>query len=111
MAFRKIELDYEQSKAGAESSRIQPYLQISRGSEIKYVVGRANASLWRYTPSQYLEEIFQVVLTLPPLDAHGYQRLVRTLVGTRVDRPAPAPKPVDVSGARDPFQHRWLNQL
>jgi len=47
--------------------------------------------LWRSTPSQYLEKIFQVVLTLPPLDTLGYQRLVRTLVGTRADQPTPAP--------------------
>ena len=47
--------------------------------------------LWRSTPSQYLEKIFQVVLTLPPLDTLGYQRLVRTLVGTRADQPTPPP--------------------
>jgi WD40 repeat protein len=42
-------------------------------------------------PVQYLEKIFQVVLTLPPLDIGGYQRMLRGLVGTRSDDPAPTP--------------------
>ena len=50
-------------------------------------------NLWHSTPAQYLEKIFQVVLTLPPLDTGGYQRLLRTLVGTRPDQPTPAPLP------------------
>jgi hypothetical protein len=47
--------------------------------------------LWRSTPAQYLEKIFQVVLTLAPLDTGGYQQLLRTLVGTRDDQPTPPP--------------------
>ncbi|MEP7022825.1 MAG: hypothetical protein ABJB47_03230 [Actinomycetota bacterium] len=47
--------------------------------------------LWNSTPAQYLEKIFQVVLALPPLDTRGYQRLLRSVVGTRGDQPAPAP--------------------
>jgi hypothetical protein len=47
--------------------------------------------LWRSTPAQYLEKIFQVVLTLPPLETAGYQQLLRTLVGTREDQPTPPP--------------------
>ena len=47
--------------------------------------------LWNSTPAQYLEKIFQVVLTLPPLDNGGYQRLLRTLVGTRSDQFMPQP--------------------
>ncbi|MER6316613.1 P-loop NTPase fold protein [Streptomyces sp. NPDC001581] len=50
--------------------------------------------LWRSTPAQYLEKIFQVVLTLPPLDTGGYQRMLHTLVGVRDDLPAPDPQPV-----------------
>ncbi|WP_410598365.1 P-loop NTPase fold protein [Amycolatopsis sp. lyj-90] len=45
-------------------------------------------ALRQSSPAQYLEKIFQVVLTLPPMETAGYQRLLRTLVGTRADRPA-----------------------
>ena len=44
--------------------------------------------LWHSSPAQYLEKIFQVVLTLPPLESGGYQRLLRTLVAIRQPRPA-----------------------
>jgi hypothetical protein len=47
--------------------------------------------LGRGTPEQYLEKIFQVVYTLPPLETGGYQRLLRTLVGTRSDQASPPP--------------------
>ncbi|MCP2314149.1 P-loop NTPase fold protein [Kitasatospora paracochleata] len=51
---------------------------------------------WLSSPSQYLEKIFQVVLTLPALDTSGYQRMLHSLIGTRPDQkapeqPAPAP--------------------
>jgi WD40 repeat protein len=37
------------------------------------------------TPSQYLEKIFQIVMTLPPLRASGYSSLLDSLVGMRAD--------------------------
>ena len=60
--------------------------------------------LWRSTPAHYLEKIFQVVLTLPPLDSPGYQRLLTTLVNVRRDRspnptPAPSEEAVPATGA------------
>jgi hypothetical protein len=60
---------------------------------------------WNSTPAQYLEKIFQVVLTLPPLETNGYQRLLRTLVGTRPDQISPSPSamssPVAVDANQD----------
>lgn len=47
--------------------------------------------LWHSTPAQYLEKIFQVVLTLPALDTTGYQTMLRSLVGTRIDQSTPPP--------------------
>jgi WD40 repeat protein len=62
--------------------------------------------LWNSTPAQYLEKIFQVVLTLPPLDTSGYQRMLRTLVGAREDPAAPAeaaaPSATPAPAAADP---------
>ena len=57
------------------------------------IVDPDDEELWRSTPAQYLEKIFQVVLTLPPLDNGGYRQLLRTLVGTRDDQPTPPPNP------------------
>ena len=54
-----------------------------------HAVDPDNEELWQSTPTQYLEKIFQVVLTLPPLDTDGYQRLLRSLVGTREGEPTP----------------------
>ncbi|MET8999446.1 P-loop NTPase fold protein [Amycolatopsis sp. NPDC004169] len=45
-------------------------------------------ALRQSSPAQYLEKIFQVVLTLPPMETVGYQRLLRTLVGTRASQPS-----------------------
>src|SRR4051812_23066865 len=42
--------------------------------------------LWRSASAHYLEKIFQVVLSLPPLDQPGYQRRLTTLVNLRRDR-------------------------
>jgi hypothetical protein len=48
------------------------------------------------TPAQYLEKIFQVVLTLPSLDTAGYRRMLRSLVAVRANQVTPAP-PVDAT--------------
>ncbi|MFI0937688.1 P-loop NTPase fold protein [Streptomyces sp. NPDC021020] len=54
-----------------------------------------DGALWAATPAQYLEKIFQVVLTLPSLDTSGYRSMLRTLVGVRADRPDEAPDPAE----------------
>ena len=36
---------------------------------------------WASSPAQYLEKIFQLVLTLPPLQTQGFQRMIHDLVG------------------------------
>jgi len=56
------------------------------------VVDPNSEELWHSTPAQYLEKIFQVVLTLPPLGSDGYRHLLRTVIGARPDHPAtPSP--------------------
>ena len=44
------------------------------------------AETWIDGPAQYLEKIFQIVLTLPPLEEGGYRRLIDSLVGVRQDQ-------------------------
>lgn len=41
--------------------------------------------LWASTPTQYLEKIFQIVLTLPPLTTTGYNSMLDGLVDIRRD--------------------------
>ncbi|MEV6414548.1 P-loop NTPase fold protein [Kribbella sp. NPDC051718] len=41
--------------------------------------------LWAATPAQYLEKIFQIVLTLPPMEQDGYRKMIDDLVGLRTD--------------------------
>ncbi|MFE5475493.1 P-loop NTPase fold protein [Nocardia sp. NPDC056541] len=43
---------------------------------------------WSSTPPQYLEKIFQVVFTLPPLATGGYLSMMNTLVGRRAEAPS-----------------------
>jgi hypothetical protein len=44
--------------------------------------------LWASTPAQYLEKIFQIVLTLPPMEQDGYRQMIDDLVGLRTDMAA-----------------------
>ena len=44
---------------------------------------RPDDETWIDGPAQYLEKIFQIVLTLPPLEDTGYRRLIDDLVGVR----------------------------
>lgn len=67
--------------------------------------------LWGSTPAQYLEKIFQVVLTLPPLDPDGYREMLRKLVGTeeqasetRTDPAGPRSRRADTPTADSPVQ-------
>ncbi|MGY4781677.1 P-loop NTPase fold protein [Rhodococcus opacus] len=57
-------------------------------------------SHWASTPSQYLEKIFQVVYTLPPLTTSGYRSMLNDLVGARADsKPPPGPRETGEAGA------------
>lgn len=51
------------------------------------VADAEDAANWSSTPAQYLEKIFQVVFTLPPLTTEGYVGLLDDLVGQRADEP------------------------
>jgi hypothetical protein len=53
----------------------------------------ADDELRSSTPAQYLEKIFQIVLTLPPMEEAGYQRMINDLVGLRPST-EPDPEPV-----------------
>jgi WD40 repeat protein len=45
----------------------------------------AEEELWAATPAQYLEKIFQIVLTLAPMQENGYQRMINDLLPLRAD--------------------------
>lgn len=51
------------------------------------------------TPAQYLEKIFQVVFTLPPLETDGYQRLLHSMIAVRGKT---APQAAELSAAETP---------
>jgi len=62
--------------------------------------GTANSSsdpeLWRTTPQNYLEKIFQIPFSLRPMTTAGYTKLIQGLFSTRsegppVQKPNPAP--------------------
>ncbi|MFE2347961.1 P-loop NTPase fold protein [Kitasatospora cineracea] len=71
------------------------------------VVDPDDEELWHSTPAQYLEKIFQVVLTLPTLDTTGYRNMLRSLLRPRPDRdiphsPAPGTAAADAPRAGAP---------
>jgi hypothetical protein len=45
---------------------------------------------WASTPAQYLEKIFQVVLTLPPVDRHGHTSMINSLIDVHAPATGPA---------------------
>jgi hypothetical protein len=45
------------------------------------------ASHWESTPQQYLEKIFQIPYTLPPMDEDGFRKLVKSLVSAEREPP------------------------
>jgi hypothetical protein len=48
-------------------------------------------SSWGSTPTQYLEKIFQIPFTLPPVDPTGYTTMVDALTATASPLTAPSP--------------------
>src|SRR5207245_491900 len=61
--------------------------------------GQPETQEWGDAPAQYLEKIFQIVLTLPPLESAGYRRMIDHLVGVRADSAEPGPPPGASSSA------------
>lgn len=68
------------------------------------LVDPADPELWASSPAQYLEKIFQIVFTLPPLATAGYTRMLDDLTSLRVDQsdpttdnPQPTPTPPDAT--------------
>ncbi len=58
--------------------------------------------LWASSPAQYLEKIFQIVFTLPPLASAGYTRMLDDLTSLRDDQPDPttdSPEPTPTTPA------------
>ncbi len=63
------------------------------GGQLRATTGPISEDeFWASTPAQYLEKIFQVVLTLTPMDSAGYQRMIDDLLSLRADAP-PEPTP------------------
>jgi len=59
------------------------WLLRSLTSHYRELFEAADDELRSSTPAQYLEKIFQIVLTLPPMQQAGYQRMIDDLVGLR----------------------------
>ncbi|TDU82427.1 KAP-like P-loop domain-containing protein [Kribbella voronezhensis] len=59
------------------------WLLRSLASHYREIFEEADDELRATTPAQYLEKIFQIVLTLPPMEQDGYQRMITDLVGVR----------------------------
>jgi KAP family P-loop domain len=57
---------------------------------------------WASTPAQYLEKIFQIVLTLPPMLTESYKRMIKDLVDLRDDVELEASSTTDVPGIAPP---------
>jgi hypothetical protein len=69
--------------------------------------GAADEDLWLSSPNQYLEKIFQVVLTLPPMRADGFQALRAQALTRRDDQPTAigtTPTPAGSSAPGDQTQ-------
>ncbi|WP_112237104.1 P-loop NTPase fold protein [Kribbella monticola] len=59
------------------------WLLRSLASHYREIFEEADDELRATTPAQYLEKIFQIVLTLPPMEQDGYQRMISDLVEVR----------------------------
>jgi len=74
------------------------------GASAELTVDLGEEELWASTPAQYLEKIFQIVLTLAPMKHDGYQRMMDDLVGVQ-DTPVTEPNQHSADQAAPPAPH------
>jgi hypothetical protein len=91
--LRSLTSHYQQLFAATTGQR-----DTTRDTTTELAVNLGEEELWASTPAQYLEKIFQIVLTLPPMERTGYQRMVDDLVGVRA---TPSENPADHPNTSD----------
>lgn len=63
--------------------------------------GTSDRSHWRTTPHNYLEKIFQIPLTLRPMEREGFASLIHDLTASGTGLPQPKSGPAQTGGPAD----------